>query len=391
MMAKSSNHSNNSSTSDEYIIVLKNKDKMLNDSNTIELNVILSLAYQKQIFKILVPVSVIRENSNELFDINEMINNIFSKNDKIISSEYILSYYLNDENANVTPSYCASGYNLLLEQYGAPDICIATNTPVMSAACSKVREYNKYNMIIFSWVHNEIKRYEQSGQGGVSDMLCADYHLVLNNSMEKEIRKAKENAVIFNIGNPIIHTLPDIKQSPASNKLAFIGRLSEEKRIDLILEGLCKAKSVWNLDIVGDGPLVDEVRKWISILKLENRVRLLGWQANPLESITDASFLVSASDYEGFMITGAEALAMGKPVLGTPTQGLTEYVTNSENGYFFDFNDADSLSKLLDDISAGKVPIPDSEKCIRSVERYKKEYYFKNIKKIFLDACKYHL
>ena len=98
MMAKSSNHSNNSSTSDEYIIVLKNKDKMLNDSNTIELNVILSLAYQKQIFKILVPVSVIRENSNELFDINEMINNIFSKNDKIISSEYILSYYLNDEN-----------------------------------------------------------------------------------------------------------------------------------------------------------------------------------------------------------------------------------------------------------------------------------------------------
>lgn len=100
MLAKPSNISNNSSANDEYIISLKNQDKMLNDPNIIVLNIILSLAYQKQIFKISVPVSVIRDNSNELFDINEMINNIFPEDDKIISSEYILSYYLNNKNEN---------------------------------------------------------------------------------------------------------------------------------------------------------------------------------------------------------------------------------------------------------------------------------------------------
>lgn len=116
MLAKPSKNSNDSSTSNEDLIILKREDKMSNGSDIIDLNVILSLSYQENIFKISVPVSIIRENSNELFDINEMIDSIFSKLDDKISSEYILSYYLNDEDEKYNNNI--KSYNYLGEING---------------------------------------------------------------------------------------------------------------------------------------------------------------------------------------------------------------------------------------------------------------------------------
>lgn len=298
---------------------------------------------------------------------------------------YEKAFFLKGENENVDASYCASGYNLLIEQYGAPDICIATNTPFMSMSCAAVRKQNSLSFPIFSWVHSEIKRYQEAGQGGVSEMLCADRHLVLNNSMEKEILSADPDAVIYNIGNPILHELPQVDYVNP-DKLVFVGRLSEIKRIDIILEAIYKAKSEWYLDIIGDGEIRNEVEGWIKLLGLEKRVRVLGWQKNPLPYMADALALVSASDYEGFMITGAEALAMGKPVIGTPTEGLLEYVKDGINGFFFDFGAANALTDILNEIAFEMRSIPSPLVCADSVKKYLSENYFKNIEQILTSA-----
>lgn len=294
------------------------------------------------------------------------------------------AYYINAENENVDASHCASGYNLLIEQLGEPDICIATNTPFMTLACDKVREYRQINFKLFSWVHSEISRYSLAGQGGIPEILHADSHLVLNRSAANEILNADPQSVVYNIGNPILHDIPAPSDAINSRKLAYVGRLSAIKRIDLILEAMYKAGSNWYLDIIGDGEIRNEVEGWIRLLKLEDMVRLLGWKDNPLPFMNDAAFLISASEYEGFMITGAEALAMGKPVIGTPTEGLLEYVRDHENGFFFDFDNADSLASLLDNIASQKTEIPTPEVCKKSVERYNKENYFNNVEKKLL-------
>ena len=301
---------------------------------------------------------------------------------------YTKAYFLKGDSENVDPSYCASGYNLFLSELGAPDICIATNTPFMTLSCDKVRNHIGSNMVLFSWVHSEIQRYEERGQGGIDEMLCADRHLVINSSMEHEIHAKSPEAIIYDVGNPILHELPNVTTPPIPNKMAYVGRLSEEKRLDIVLEAMYKAKSDWMLDIIGDGPIRNEIEGWIKLLKLDNRVRILGWKNNPLEYITDASFLICASDFEGFMIAGAEALAMGKPVIATPTQGLMEYLKDSENGYFFNFGDADSLVAILDDISSRKKAIPDSEICRNTVNRFMSENYFKTIENILLNSVK---
>jgi UDP-D-galactose:(glucosyl)LPS alpha-1,6-D-galactosyltransferase len=297
---------------------------------------------------------------------------------------YKEAYYINAEDENVDASHCASGYNLLIEQFGAPDICIATNTPFMSLSCDKVRRYRNIDYKLFSWVHSEISRYREAGQGGVPEMLHADAHFVLNSSTANEILNADSQSVVYNIGNPILHDIPESTDIINNRKLVYVGRLSAIKRIDLILEAMYKAHSKWYLDIIGDGEIRNEIEGWIKLLKLESRVRLLGWKDNPLPFMSDAAFLISASEYEGFMITGAEALAMGKPVIGTPTEGLIEYVRDRENGFFFNFDDANSLVSLLDKIAAQEIELPTPESCKKSVEKYRKEIYFKNVESILL-------
>ncbi len=304
---------------------------------------------------------------------------------------YPKAYFINADDENVDASHCASGYNLLIEQFGAPDICIATNTPFMSLACDTVRKYRGIDMVIFSWVHNEIEKYHRAGQGGIREMLAADYHLVLNRQMEKELLEADPSAKVFNIGNPILHEIPkltDTVQGFRKNKLAFVGRLSMVKRLDLILEGMYKAYSDWYLDIIGDGEIRYDVEGWIKLLGLESMVNILGWQKEPLSYMADAAALVSASDYEGFMITGAEALAMGKPVITTPTQGPSEYITDSVNGFFFNFDDSDGLAAILDDIDSGKRILPSSDVCKDSVSRYLSENYFHNLEQILRSVVK---
>jgi glycosyltransferase involved in cell wall biosynthesis len=168
--------------------------------------------------------------------------------------------------------------------------------------------------------------------------------------------------------------------------LAFVGRLAIEKRIDLILEAMLKAKSFWKLKIIGDGILMDECKKWVKTLRLENQVAFLGWQNNPLMYMKDVTALVCASDYEGLMVAGIEAMAMGKMLISTPNQSALEYLKEGENGYYFNFDNADALAQILDDISFGKKEIPSPEKCMETVSAYRKVNYFETVKHILLDA-----
>lgn len=303
---------------------------------------------------------------------------------------YEKAYFLKEGKDFVDASYCASGYNLYVSQLGAPDICIAATTPLTTLACDKVRSFNNLDYKLVSWVHSEISRYELTGNGGVRELLPADYHLAINSSIAEEIKAISPQAQIFTIGNPIIHDIPHPRsnENKHSKTLVYVGRLANEKRLDLILEAMVLAKSKWTLNVIGDGELRPNIEEWIHSLRLDNQVHLLGWKKNPLEYMTDATALVAASDYEGFMITGVEALAMGKMVISTPNQGAKDYLTEGINGYFFGFNDASRLAEILDGIAFGTLIIPSPDTCRNSVKRYQKTNYFITLKDILKQISK---
>ena len=300
--------------------------------------------------------------------------------------DYEKAYFLKEEKDAVDGSYCASGYNLFLEQLGPPDICIACNEPFTTAACRAVIKLHKLDTILFSWIHSEIRKYSETGNGGVSELILADYHLAINSHIKDEILAKDPSATVYTIGNPILHDIPENIPASDDRTLAFVGRFSIEKRVDLILEALYKAKSRWKLNLIGDGDLHKDYVKWIDMLNLKDQVSFLGWQSNPLMSMLDATAMVTASDYEGLMLSAIEALAMGKMIISTPHQSSLEYLRENENGYFFNFDDADGLAGILDDIASGKKPVLSPEKCKESVAAYSKENYFNTLKSILLDA-----
>lgn len=254
----------------------------------------------------------------------------------------------------------------------------------MCVVADAVKRLLKLDFRIVSWVHSSIDEYEQSGFGSVREMLMADAHICISRSNERRIKELCPDAVTYYVGNPV--NMQEFIEKPIDNNtLCYVGRLQDVKRVDVILEALYRARHKWKFKIVGSGESEDELKEIAAYLKQQDQVQFLGWKDSPWEYCKDASALVCASEYEGFMLTGAEALSMGMTVISTPVDGVIDYVRHGENGYFFKNEDAIGLAHLLDEIYEGKVKLCDRIDCRKSVEMYNIDNYFDNIKRILED------
>lgn len=249
-----------------------------------------------------------------------------------------------DINARLT--HFTRNYAGFINLYGKPDICVAVNWPAMC--------------------------------------VVADAHICISRSNERRIKELCPDAVTYYVGNPV--NMQEFIEKPIDNNtLCYVGRLQDVKRVDVILEALYRARHKWKFKIVGSGESEDELKEIAAYLKQQDQVQFLGWKDSPWEYCKDASALVCASEYEGFMLTGAEALSMGMTVISTPVDGVIDYVRHGENGYFFKNEDAIGLAHLLDEIYEGKVKLCDRIDCRKSVEMYNIDNYFDNIKRILED------
>ena len=120
----------------------------------------------------------------------------------------------------------------------------------------------------------------------------------------------------------------------------YVGRLSDEKGVDLILDAW-KGMSM-KLVVIGDGPL-----KTLMSPELGNIV-YLGKQPKDkvLGYINNCQFLIMASTwYEGLPMVLIEAFAMRKPALVPKLGGMAEVVLDGVNGVHFTPGSSESLRK----------------------------------------------
>lgn len=295
---------------------------------------------------------------------------------------YAKAYAINRPFEKADLNDLVAAYLAFIKDYGSSDICIAINWPMMSKACSIVRQrLNLSGMKILSWVHNRISAYKEEGLGGVEDMLYADAHLTINRRMTGDIRSIAPESVIYEIGNPVdLRPLSDTKMDPMM--LTYVGRLSYIKRIDIILEAMYRAKDPWKLRIIGDGEIRSEVEGWIEMLKLSDRVEILGWKEDPWNECTDSGILVMASEYEGFGLVAFEASSTGKTVISSPVDGVSDYIEFGKNGYIYPYEDAVLLAEILNGLASGTIDRCDPNVCRESVTDYSTERYFEKVNNI---------
>lgn len=121
----------------------------------------------------------------------------------------------------------------------------------------------------------------------------------------------------------------------------FIGRLTQEKGINMLLEAF--AGTNFRLQIVGDGPLRNEV---MAATQQSSTITYSGTQertaiAHLLESCTALVF--PSIWYEGMPMTLLEAFAAGTPVIASDLGAMQSMVQDGHNGWLFTPGDALAL------------------------------------------------
>lgn len=104
-------------------------------------------------------------------------------------------------------------------------------------------------------------------------------------------------------------------------RIVFCGRLIPLKRVSLLFDALAKLddERAWQLDILGDGPLREELAIDAERLGLASRVKFHGNVANPYAIFAGADLGVLVSTIEGFPNVLLEMMASGtKKIIATP-------------------------------------------------------------------------
>lgn len=140
-----------------------------------------------------------------------------------------------------------------------------------------------------------------------------------------------------------------------SSRLVFVGRVTLEKEIDVILRALARLDD--SLDatftIVGDGDQRKSLEKLTRELGVADRVTFTGRVSDEAlrAHLTEASAFVIASIAELQSIATMEAMASGLPILAADAMALPHLVHHGENGYLFqpgnDRELADRITQVL--------------------------------------------
>lgn len=140
----------------------------------------------------------------------------------------------------------------------------------------------------------------------------------------------------------------DTANSPVADKnegyALFLGRLSHEKGVATLLRAHASTGARWPLTVAGTGPLRDGL---MAQYKHANFVGHLAGAALK-QALAGAAVVVVPSEwYENCPMSVLEAMASGKPVIGSRMGGIPELVAEGETGLLFEAGNAEELGECL--------------------------------------------
>lgn len=165
---------------------------------------------------------------------------------------------------------------------------------------------------------------------------------------------AKKSSVLYNI----IDTEQIFEKKAQDGNaydydVIYVGRLTYQKdpqRLMRVCAQLKARKPDLKVAIVGTGELEAETKQLCAQLNLQDNVHFLGFQSNPIKMVHDSKVMILTSRWEGTPMCALEAMALGVPVVSTPSDGMRDLIEDGVNGYLHD-EDAVLVEKLLKIIS----------------------------------------
>lgn len=163
----------------------------------------------------------------------------------------------------------------------------------------------------------------------------------------------KEKLVLIENGVDVEKFL-GLKPKLGSKKIIFIGRLSKNKRVDLLIKAFgiaAKNEPAARLYIAGGDweKILPELRKSAKESSAEDKIVFLGKvsDAKLMKRMSECAFFASASRYEGFGISTIEAMAAGLVPILQPNESFKEFVSDGKNGFLADFDSTEKAAEKI--------------------------------------------
>jgi glycosyltransferase involved in cell wall biosynthesis len=145
--------------------------------------------------------------------------------------------------------------------------------------------------------------------------------------------------------------------APDAFMLTMIAEFAPVKRHGHVLIALGQVRDPRVvLVLVGTGPLESQLREKVQELGLQDRVRFAGYRRDIPEVLRASDALVLASEREGLPRSVLEAMAAGRPVLGTQTRGIADAV-GTDAGWIAPKHDSAALAAAIDAAAADPVDL----------------------------------
>jgi colanic acid/amylovoran biosynthesis glycosyltransferase len=143
-------------------------------------------------------------------------------------------------------------------------------------------------------------------------------------------------------------------------RLICVGRLCEAKGQLLLIEAaalLADEGIAFEMVLVGDGPMRQEIEDLVQKCGLGARVRITGWisSSEVREEILAARALVLPSFAEGLPVVIMEAMALRRPVLSTYVAGIPELVRHGQEGWLVPAGAVKELAEAMEACLASSV------------------------------------
>lgn len=141
-------------------------------------------------------------------------------------------------------------------------------------------------------------------------------------------------------------------------EVTFLGRFTHKKNpIALIYAFSLVAREIPEIrfNLLGDGPLMPDVRTLVSKLNLEDKINITGVVNREIgfkylqQSWVYAQHSVTSllGDQEGFPVSLAEAAAHALPLVSTIHSGITENIINGETGFLVQEYDYETMAEKI--------------------------------------------
>ena len=166
---------------------------------------------------------------------------------------------------------------------------------------------------------------------------------------------AKKSSVLYNIiDTEAIFAKKDADEKTYDYDMIYVGRLTFQKdpqRLMRLCARLKERKPDLKVAIVGTGELEEEVKALCVELNIQENVHFLGFQSNPIKMVHDSKAMILTSRWEGTPMCALEAMALGTPVVSTPSDGMTDLLEDGVSGYLTDDDAvmAEDLLRIMED------------------------------------------